>query len=83
MSGYPRDHYFHSSVVLSCLVIYKMEAFLQLLGLVAFLVSLLPCFSCAGGEFDIRTSKIDLLVLKGGDRGHLPMSYNMIIMTLL
>ena len=32
----------------------------------AFLVSLLPCLSCAGGEFDISTSKY-VLILKGGD----------------
>ena len=63
-----------------------MKAFLRLLSsslsrLLFGLVSLLPCLSCAGGEFDISTSKY-VLVLKGGDRGHLPMSYNMIIMTL-
>ena len=68
-----------------------MKAFLRLLSsslsrLLFGLVSLLPCLSCAGGEFDISNSKY-VLVLKGGDSrggggGHLPMSYNMIIMTL-
>ena len=48
-----------------------MKAFLRLLSsslsrLLFGLVSLLPCLSCAGGEFDISTSKY-VLVLKGGD----------------